>query len=80
MWLALVLALFGAWVMAGMAAATQVGFGDAFALSAAIAYATYLLIIKRSRDRLDARDGDAVVGGGLGESLSPPPPGRTARR
>ena len=53
-WLALALALVGAWVMAGMAAPMQVGYGDAFALSAAIAYATYLLIIKQLRVRLDA--------------------------
>ena len=53
-WLALALALVGAWVMAGMAAPAQVGYGDAFALSAAIAYATYLLIIKQLRVRLDA--------------------------
>ncbi len=53
-WLALALALAGAWVMAGMAAPTQVGYGDAFALSAAIAYAGYLLVIKQLRVRLDA--------------------------
>ena len=53
-WLALALALVGAWVMAGMAAPTRVGYGDAFALSAAIAYASYLLIIKQLRVRLDA--------------------------
>jgi drug/metabolite transporter (DMT)-like permease len=53
-WLALALALVGAWVMAGMAAPTRIGYGDAFALSAAIAYATYLLIIKQLRFRLDA--------------------------
>jgi drug/metabolite transporter (DMT)-like permease len=53
-WLALALALVGAWVMAGMAAPMQVGYGDAFALSAAIAYASYLLIIKQLRVRLDA--------------------------
>ena len=53
-WLALALALVGAWVMAGMAAPTRIGYGDAFALSAAIAYAAYLLIIKQLRVRLDA--------------------------
>jgi len=53
-WLALALALAGAWVMAGMVAPTRVGYGDAFALSAAIAYASYLLIIKQLRVRLDA--------------------------
>jgi drug/metabolite transporter (DMT)-like permease len=53
-WLAFMLALFGAWVMAGMAAAAQVSAGDAFALAAAMAYAAYLLIIKRLREKLDA--------------------------
>ena len=53
MWLALGLALVGAWVMAGMAAPTRVGYGDAFALSAATAYAAYLLAIKRLRRTLD---------------------------
>ena len=53
-WLALGLALVGAWVMAGMAGPARVGYGDAFALSAAIAYAAYLLIIKQLRLRLDA--------------------------
>jgi len=52
-WLALALALAGAWVMAGMVAPTRVGYGDAFALSAAIAYAGYLLVIKRLRRTLD---------------------------
>jgi drug/metabolite transporter (DMT)-like permease len=52
-WLALGLALVGAWVMAGMAAPTRVGYGDAFALSAATAYAAYLLAIKRLRRTLD---------------------------
>ncbi|MGO9423391.1 EamA family transporter [Roseiarcus sp.] len=36
-WLALMLALVGAWVMAGMAAPARVGAGDAFALAAATA-------------------------------------------
>jgi drug/metabolite transporter (DMT)-like permease len=53
-WLALGLALVGAWIMAGMVAPVRVGFGDAFALSAAIAYASYLLLIKQLRLRLDA--------------------------
>ena len=53
-WLALMLALVGAWVMAGMAAPAHVGAGDAFALAAATAYAAYLLIIKRLRAKLDA--------------------------
>jgi len=53
-WLALALALIGAWVMAGMLAPARVGAGDAFALAAATAYAAYLLIIKRLREKLDA--------------------------
>ena len=52
-WFAFALALGGAWVMAGMLAPSRVGFGDAFALSASIAYGSYLLVIKRLRDRLD---------------------------
>jgi drug/metabolite transporter (DMT)-like permease len=52
-WLALALALAGAWVMAGMAAPARIGYGDAFALSAATAYALYLLVIKRLRRALD---------------------------
>ncbi len=52
-WLALALALAGAWVMAGMAAPARIGYGDAFALSAATAYAAYLLVIKRLRRALD---------------------------
>jgi drug/metabolite transporter (DMT)-like permease len=52
-WFALALALVGSWVMAGMAAPANLGFGDIFALCAAIAYATYLLIIKRLRSKLD---------------------------
>jgi drug/metabolite transporter (DMT)-like permease len=39
--------------MAGMAAPANLGFGDLFALGAAISYATYLLIIKRLRSKLD---------------------------
>jgi drug/metabolite transporter (DMT)-like permease len=53
-WLALALALAGAWVMAGMVAPAHVVAGDAFALAAATAYAAYLLFIKRLRQRLDA--------------------------
>jgi drug/metabolite transporter (DMT)-like permease len=53
-WLALLLALVGAWVMAGMAAPSRVAYGDAFALAAATAYASYLLIIKLLRADLDA--------------------------
>jgi drug/metabolite transporter (DMT)-like permease len=52
-WPALALALLGSWVMAGMAAPAGIGFGDAFALGAAFAYATYLLFIKRARAGLD---------------------------
>ena len=52
-WPALALALFGAWVMAGMAAPAQVKWGDALALNAALAYAAYLMLIKRARARLD---------------------------
>ena len=53
-WFAFLLALVGAWVMAGMVAPAKVGVGDAFALSAAVAYAAYLLIIKHLRTKLDA--------------------------
>ena len=52
-WPALALALLGSWVMAGMAAPARIGYGDAFALSAATAYASYLLFIKRARKGLD---------------------------
>ncbi len=52
-WPALALALFGAWVMAGMTAPLGVKWGDALALNAAIAYAAYLMFIKRARARLD---------------------------
>ncbi len=52
-WPALALALFGAWTMAGMVAPAAVKPGDAFALNAAVAYAAYLLFIKRARGRLD---------------------------
>lgn len=52
-WPALALALFGAWVMAGMAAPQAVKWGDALALNAAVAYAGYLMFIKRARSRLD---------------------------
>ena len=53
-WGALALALAGVWVMAGMVAPHRVGYGDAFALGAAMAYASYLLIIKLLRAELDA--------------------------
>jgi len=52
-WLALGLALFGAWTMAGMVAPARIGFGDDLALCSSITYACYLLIIKRLRVRLD---------------------------
>jgi drug/metabolite transporter (DMT)-like permease len=52
-WPALALALLGAWIMAGMAAPQAVRWGDALALNAAVAYAAYLMFIKRVRSRLD---------------------------
>lgn len=52
-WLALVVALFGSWVMAGMSAPAALGYGDLFAFAAANAYAAYLLVIKRLRSSLD---------------------------
>jgi len=52
-WPALALALFGSWVMAGMLAPSRIGHGDAFALLAACAYASYLLFIKDARVGLD---------------------------
>ncbi len=52
-WPALALALAGSWIMAGMSAPGRIGFGDAFALSAAVFYAVYLMIIKRVRSGLD---------------------------
>jgi drug/metabolite transporter (DMT)-like permease len=52
-WPAFALALVGAWVMAGMVAPARIGHGDAFALSAAVAYAAYLLFIKKAREKLD---------------------------
>ena len=52
-WPALGLALVGSWVMAGMVAPSEIGFGDAFALAAAVAYAAYVLCIKRARAGLD---------------------------
>jgi drug/metabolite transporter (DMT)-like permease len=52
-WFALALALLGSWVMAGMAAPSELGYGDVFALCAAISYAAYLLAIKRVRTKLD---------------------------
>ena len=52
-WFALALALLGSWVMAGMTALSQLGYGDVFALCAALCYASYLLVIKRVRTKLD---------------------------
>ena len=52
-WPALALALIGAWIMAGMATPQEVRWGDALALNAAVAYAAYLMFIKRARSRLD---------------------------
>ena len=52
-WPALALALLGSWVMAGMLPPSRIGYGDAFALCAAIAYATYLMFIKQARAGLD---------------------------
>jgi drug/metabolite transporter (DMT)-like permease len=52
-WFALALALLGSWVMTGMASPSAIGFGDAFALLAAVAYAGYLLTTKLSRRSLD---------------------------
>ena len=66
-WFALALALFGSWVMAGMAAPSKLGFGDIFALCASIAYATYLLVIKRVRVAARRADRDALVGRRIGD-------------
>lgn len=52
-WLALLLALFGSWIMAGMVAPAQLNPGDVWALGAAVAYCGYLLFIKRLRVQLD---------------------------
>ncbi len=52
-WFALALALLGSWMMAGMAAFSKLAYGDVFALCAAASYASYLLIIKRLRSKLD---------------------------
>jgi drug/metabolite transporter (DMT)-like permease len=52
-WPALALALVGSWVMAGMTALDRIGWGDAFALNAAAAYAAYLMFIKTVRSGLD---------------------------
>jgi drug/metabolite transporter (DMT)-like permease len=52
-WLALLLALFGSWIMAGMVAPGQLNSGDVWALGAAVAYCGYLLFIKQLRLQLD---------------------------
>jgi drug/metabolite transporter (DMT)-like permease len=52
-WFALGLALSGSWAMAGLAAPGRLNPGDLFALGAAVAYAIYLLVIKRLRAELD---------------------------
>jgi drug/metabolite transporter (DMT)-like permease len=52
-WPALAIALLGSWVMAGMLPPADIGYGDAVALVAAIAYASYLLFIKQARAGLD---------------------------
>ena len=52
-WVALALALCGSWVMTGMAGPSGVAPGDAFALAASLAYAGYLLAMKRARTRID---------------------------
>jgi drug/metabolite transporter (DMT)-like permease len=63
-WPALGFALLGSWVMAGMLPPSRIGFGDAFALAAAAAYATYLMLIKTVRAGLDGASatlGSAIV-------------------
>ena len=52
-WGALCLALFGGWLMAGLVAPSALGRGDVFAVSAALFYAAYILIMKQIRGRLD---------------------------
>ncbi len=52
-WPALAFALLGSWVMAGMLPPARIAYGDTAALIAAIAYASYLLCIKRARAGLD---------------------------
>jgi len=80
MWMALGLALVGAWTMAGLVAPTRVGFGDVFALCSSITYSGYLLLIKQARLKLDAVTATMWDGGGLGGRARPPRRGRTARR
>ena len=53
-WLALGLALLGAWTMAGWVAPTRIGYGDAFALCSSVVYSGYLLTIKQARAQVDA--------------------------
>jgi len=52
-WFALGLALVGSWVMTGMASPAGIGVGDAFALLASVAYAGYMLTMKRARSQVD---------------------------
>jgi drug/metabolite transporter (DMT)-like permease len=52
-WVALGLALFGSWMMAGLLAPAALGRGDLFALAAALFYSSYLLIMKQVRIWLD---------------------------
>lgn len=52
-WPALAVALLGSWVMAGLLPPSRIGYGDGFALLAAVAYASYLLCIKQARAGLD---------------------------
>ena len=52
-WYALALALIGSWIMPGMASPASIGVGDAFALLASVAYAGYMLTMKRARDQVD---------------------------
>jgi drug/metabolite transporter (DMT)-like permease len=56
-WAALGIALAGAWIMGGAAAdLTAFNAGDALALGAALAYAAYLLAIKRGRAAISSAD------------------------
>ena len=52
-WFALALALLGSWVMTGMVSPAAIGVGDSFALLASLAYAGYLLTVKRARSQVD---------------------------
>ena len=52
-WVSLGLALTGSWVMTGLVGPSAVAPGDSFALAASIAYAGYLLAMKRARASVD---------------------------